>query len=1089
MKLSPAKLNGSLILTVLFVLTSLLYAEGGLDSRKSLNKNAGYITPPYTYMNINNISTLIYADGTADNSLLGNSGFFYPKESRKAAVYMSGFVWAGKVKGEVRANGSTFMSGLRPGKILPGGVPEDPSNVRIYRVRRNYKTADLYSEISDNEGTESEIRERYDKDWKEWPAADGAPYEDVNKDGRYDPSIDIPGEPGAEETIWFVANDLDETTSRSFLGSNPIGIEMQCTVYAFVGPGPVKNTIFKKYKLINKSNSSIDSMYTMTWGDMDLGDAQDDFAGCDTLLSLGYNYNANTVDAMYEDTPPSVGLALLQGPLVKGLASDTAYLNNRKLPGKKNLPMTSVGYVFKLSNEFGGDLGLGGNYKNGTLRLYNYIQGKTITGRYFPIPAALGGGETRFPFSGDPAAKTGYLDGTIYPVADRRIGVNSGPFTMAPGDTQEVVFAQIAAGAAPGVSNLEAVALLKKSTLFVREFFDAGRKELHTLSSPFLTAGEYDKEIVLNWGNDQDLVRKIESFDFLTLKFEGYNLYQLPFAGVRISEGKRIAVFDIADSIKIVYGDVVNRETGAIERLAQQFGKNSGVQRYLRIKEDAYTNLPLINGKKYYFAVTAYYVSPNLDPTNMESLPSYVEAVPQSNDPGVVYGSAFGDTLKAEHISGSGEGEIIPIVMDPKMLTGDEYRVEFESTNSFPAMKVVDVTKNKTVLSNVPVSSENNMYVYADASSSADGILFKVISPAPGVKPDDQYSDSDTSDWGWKVISGTRRFTWSGAIGLGLEGFRGAIGAGATWLGSSVGYDKTKNILIRLAAVDTSGNVNPNDQNVSYAYRYLRWADKAPAKPEFAQFIINPGQPGDYAYQDFKKNFPFAAYDIEDPQHPRRLAVGYLENNASGGLVDGKYWPPASGINNIDVNSPREWFFIFDTGYEEKEDPVLKGSPIGGKMPVLIHATVNRISSSWPGGDELGIYVRHTFTPQDVFTFRSKAPQFDGQSAKADVNRINVFPNPYYGVNSQELNRYERFVTFSHLPRKATIRIFNLAGQLIRTIRKDSPGQFAKWDLLNEHNFQTASGIYLVHIDMPDLGKTKILKLAVIQEQIVPERY
>jgi hypothetical protein len=36
---------------------------------------------------------------------------------------------------------------------------------------------------------------------------------------------------------------------------------------------------------------------------------------------------------------------------------------------------------------------------------------------------------------------------------------------------------------------------------------------------------------------------------------------------------------------------------------------------------------------------------------------------------------------------------------------------------------------------------------------------------------------------------------------------------------------------------------------------------------------------------------------------------------------------------------------------------------------------------------------------------------------------------------------------------------------------------------------RVASGIYIAHIEMPDLGKTKTLKLAVIQEQIVPERY
>ncbi|MGE5430342.1 MAG: T9SS type A sorting domain-containing protein, partial [Syntrophomonadaceae bacterium] len=1048
--------------------------------RKSLNKSAS-ITWPHAYMNINNISTVIYADGEADINFLGDQGFVYPKGSNNTAVYESGFLWAGKVNGEVRANGSSYWSGLRPGKILPGGTPEDTSKARIYRVRRDYKTADLSSEINDNEGSESQIRDRYAADWKEWPAPDGAPYEDVNHDGRYEPEVDIPGEPDAEQTIWFVANDLNETNSKNFIASAPIGIEMQCTAYAFKIPGSVKNMIFKKYKLINKSTTPIDSMYVMIWSDFDIGDSHDDYAACDTLLNLGYGYNAGPSDFSYGDTPPAFGFTILQGPVVKGSAKDTAYLNNRKLHGMKNLPMTSIGYITRRDPVWGYDLT--SNYKNGTLLLYNYMQGRMLNGHLYPIPASLGGGETRFPLSGDPVAKTGFLDGMLVPKDDRRIGVNSGPFTMAPGDTQEVAFAEIAAGATPGVSNLQAVTLLKNSAAFAREFFNESRSGLPALNSPILTAGEYDKEIVLNWGSDEASVKNIESFNSFTCKFQGYNVYQLPYAGAKISEGKRIAVFDKIDSVKIIYGEVVNWETGTLERLAQQFGKDSGIQRYLRITEDAYTKQPLVNGKKYYFAVTAYTYSPSLDPSNIETGPSFAETTPHSNDPGVIYNSSFGDTLKVTRISGNSEGEVVSLVVEPGILTGDEYRVEFESTNSLPVWKLLNVTKNKTVLSSQTALSEKDGYPIAD------GILFKVIGPPPGVKSDDSYSTNDSSKWGWKVPVGSRRFTWSGTDGLNLEGFRGAIGAGATWLGSSVGYDKMKNILIRLAAADTTGIVNPNDPNVSYAYRYLRLPDQAPAKPEFAQFIIKPGQPGEYTYQDFKKNFPFAAYDIEDPLNPRRLAVGYLENNASGGKVDGKYWPPSLGVDNVGVNSPREWFFIFDKDYEEKEDAALMGDLSAGKMPVLIHAAVNRNSNSWPGGDELAIFVNHTFTPRDKFAIKSIAPEFNQLSAKADVDKINVFPNPYYGVNSQELNRYQRYVTFNHLPQKATIRIFNLAGQLVRTIRKDTPGQFAAWDLLNEHNFQAASGIYLVHIDMPDLGKTKILKLAVIQEQIVPERY
>jgi hypothetical protein len=80
-------------------------------------------------------------------------------------------------------------------------------------------------------------------------------------------------------------------------------------------------------------------------------------------------------------------------------------------------------------------------------------------------------------------------------------------------------------------------------------------------------------------------------------------------------------------------------------------------------------------------------------------------------------------------------------------------------------------------------------------------------------------------------------------------------------------------------------------------------------------------------------------------------------------------------------------------------------------------------------------------------------------------------------------------VTFSHLPDKATIRIFNLAGVLVKTINKDNQDQFQRWDLANESGLPVASGLYIAYIEMPDIGTTKILKVAIIQEQQILDRF
>ena len=80
-------------------------------------------------------------------------------------------------------------------------------------------------------------------------------------------------------------------------------------------------------------------------------------------------------------------------------------------------------------------------------------------------------------------------------------------------------------------------------------------------------------------------------------------------------------------------------------------------------------------------------------------------------------------------------------------------------------------------------------------------------------------------------------------------------------------------------------------------------------------------------------------------------------------------------------------------------------------------------------------------------------------------------------------------MTFSHLPDRATIRIFNLAGVHVKTIEKNTNTQFERWDLANESGLPVASGLYIAYIDMPDIGETKVLKMAIIQEQQILDRF
>ena len=279
---------------------------------------------------------------------------------------------------------------------------------------------------------------------------------DVDSNNVYDPAIDIPGVKGASQTIWFVANDGNITNVYNLYGAQPVGMECQFTIWAYAQEGPLGNMIFKSYLMINKGTNQLDSMYVCQWSDPDLGFANDDLVGCDTLLSLGFVYNSNGSDATYTPLPPpAVGFDFLQGPTVAS-PGNSAIFRGRRLDGFRNLSMTAFFYFINSNPDLQDPTRAD---PSGATQMYNYMRGRIgRSGAIFETPQ---GNPTTFCLTGDPVAGTGWLDGRDFPADDRRMGLSSGPFSMAPGDTQEVVVAEICAGAMTGVDRLAAISLLK----------------------------------------------------------------------------------------------------------------------------------------------------------------------------------------------------------------------------------------------------------------------------------------------------------------------------------------------------------------------------------------------------------------------------------------------------------------------------------------------------------------------------------------------------------------------------------------------------------------------------------------------------
>ncbi|MFO7447452.1 MAG: hypothetical protein R6W90_13865 [Ignavibacteriaceae bacterium] len=102
-------------------------------------------------------------------------------------------------------------------------------------------------------------------------------------------------------------------------------------------------------------------------------------------------------------------------------------------------------------------------------------------------------------------------------------------------------------------------------------------------------------------------------------------------------------------------------------------------------------------------------------------------------------------------------------------------------------------------------------------------------------------------------------------------------------------------------------------------------------------------------------------------------------------------------------------------------------------------------------------------------------PQAGLSTAPGDLSQVRVVPNPYIVASGYEVGS-DKIVQFTKLPASATIKIYNSAGELIRTIEHNGGGSLAPsiatWDLKNEDRQLVAPGLYFFYLDSP-IGSTQ----------------
>jgi hypothetical protein len=1141
-RLLVAALLSSLVCASLFA-----RAEEPKDEKAKKASQLGKTTgsPIYQPLNCNNMLMWFGANGNGSfpPSKTGD-GTIYPRGTSNV-MYEDGLMWGGRVYQDaartkpgglgqpIRIGGNEYNMGNQAGWIVGSGASavaadQNLPSVRIYRIRRDWlaMTADELkrdagesNEIDPASATPDQIAAiiaQYAKDWDEWPVAQGAPY--VERNGipgyqkppklNYDETAgklftadslvsghyDEPGVAGgdvnlpADQVLWTAYNDLNRSLTTALYGSEPMGLECQVTCWGYKRTDAMGNCDFRRYRLINKggaviddSNNKgtfyIDSMYVCQWSDPDLGEAGDDIVGCDTLTSLGYIYNGVPIDNMYAGyklPPPAAGWDFFAGAMVPGKSTDSAVYNFKRVYGKRNLPMTGFAYFSAgsaLSDPRPRTYSIGGMRWWKMLRGYAPQDGADV---YYPFPPGLTPGP--FPLSGDPVTGKGFVDGLgqaySFSPGDRRLLLNSGPFSLAPGDTNEIVVALVAG---IGADRLSSVSVMKFNDQFAQNTFDA-LFVVPTVPSPNVNFTNLDRTVVLDWGWDPNTIDKSENRTINPggYVFEGYNVYQLPTQGANLDQGKRLATYDLINAYSVLLDLTFDQASGLIITKPVQYGSNSGVEHVFKFSVDALADKPALNnGQDYFLGVTAYYRSTvnGFLPQVLESSPARARVTPQKPVPGTQYNGTIGDAITASHSAGTAEGSVKVQVIDPSRLTGDSYRVTFTGSGATKTYNILDVTTGKTLF----FGGKNYGTDWGgtvDAYPTADGMIVRV-SEGAGVS-------NTTSKWtgGAPWFQGSGLFGGDAYAGFG-DGIVPAY-VSPTYFGAMAPSFPITSVY----PIELRFDIN----NGQKAYRLVRNSTYTSNNYVIGKSIVGANTADTLPVI----NVPFTAWDVSKTP-ARQLTIGIRDGDRNG------KW-------NITTGDALELIWIYNKSY----DPTMTqfGTTIaqyqtanigtGGPLADIVYAVDLSLLAGQTQSATVGtllISPKLTFTTTDQYTFSpgaKAAVRNNTDLAKAEVEKINVFPNPYYAFNPQETNRFARFVTFNHLPPNCTVRIFNLAGHLVRSLVKDgtaNPTQFIQWDLNNQYGYPVASGIYIAYIDMPDLGKSKVLKVAVIQEQEVLDIY
>ncbi|MCX8057037.1 MAG: hypothetical protein N3F03_05435, partial [Ignavibacteria bacterium] len=1018
---------------------------------------------------------------------------------------LGGKLWTGTNKEKLWVSGvftTRRMKDFQPGLI--GMSPNDPK-AKIYVVTSSDKP--------------------FSNSWIEWKTAVelGADFYDGDNDGVYNPidknnngqwdlNEDRPNMIG-DYTAWCVFNDGVPLRERR-LDIEPIGVEVQQTIWAFFNNPWLANSVFVRYRINFKGNeqtmdlNKIDSVIFSFINDLDIGEYTDDLVGSDTLLNSVFGYNDGS-DTYFSINPPAVYTQLLQGPQVS-IPGVTFIDNNnngifdtgdvpktnakifvdpkivKTIPGKMNLGLLSTNYFLwpyqsELFNQYA---------------IWYLLNGLNRDGRpYRPctLGVVLGGVNCnqvnpKFIFSGDPVSRIGWINNDPHDIV---LLLNSGHFTLEKNKPVDII---VAYAIGRRTNHLNSITEAKKNANSNKTFFDFDFYSIKPFPVTELNSRVTENSIDIFWETKDDFeykefLKTAQGDTFCNYEFELYELWahRTPEAyyGKDTTISKKIATFDVENDINNLYYidvdgiTVKNLFLKGIQLNKDKYKNPSFGHIIYSLNKNPFTGKNLVKGEKLFFSLRKLYLN------KISSLIERVKDKPGNyvlnflNDFSAKYHSSkiyevtVGESFNFPPLinfagkpgsKNSTEAKVIFDEIDVDKLTDDLYQISFFKTDSVRYSlnwRLKNLSKNRIVL-----DSQSIFYNRDSSIFLVDGFHPKVEWIEPQIK--DIIYSPPSNKW-YKNFT----YEYTGVFYPGMETINNKYGNRISALTPQM------NARSRITTFDKLRKVEIRFGQKQFAYRFV--SDGFGLNYYNAAQTVNVSgveKPGEYFIE-----VPFQVW-IKDERfkEERQLACGFLEARTNlGGYPDGN-WTPGTNITNT-----KEYIVIFNQSYDPQgKQPEYIGyitsttkvyaNLRGWTPPPEANFTpeqIQRAKSPWfdalfivglekqsdtsffKNGDVLTIPISYVLTENDTFYYQSKSVRNKLSSKEKSelINSINVFPNPYF--DWKDLRPYNRgYITFSNLPEEVTIKIYSLSGILVKTLTENDKESFASpflnWNLRNE---------------------------------------